>query len=57
MQKIYEKIIHANQGDLKTLCKSSVNVVVCSGLMSLLTIFQSYHDDVWLRLGAQCSLL
>ena len=32
-------------------------VVVCSGLTSLLTIFQSYHDGVWLRQGAQCSLL
>ena len=29
-------------------------VVVCSGLMSLSTIFQSYHDGVWLRQGAQC---
>ena len=32
-------------------------VVVCSGLTSLSTIFQSYHDGVWLRQGAQCSLL
>ena len=31
-------------------------VVVCSGLTSLSTIFQSYHDGVWLRQGAQCSL-
>ena len=30
---------------------------VCSGLKSLSTIFQSYHDGVWLRQGAQCSLL
>ena len=30
-------------------------VVVCSGLSSLLTIFQSYHDGFWLRQGAQCS--
>ena len=28
-----------------------------SGLTSLSTIFQSYHDGVWLRQGAQCSLL
>ena len=27
------------------------------GLTSLSTIFQSYHDGVWLRQGAQCSLL
>ena len=32
-------------------------VVVCSGLTSLSTIFQSYYDGVWLRQGAQCSLL
>ena len=34
-----------------------VVAVVCSGLTSLSIIFQSYHDGVWLRLGAQCSLL
>ena len=34
-----------------------VVVVVCSGLASLSTIFQSYHDGVWLPQGAQCSLL
>ena len=34
-----------------------VVVVVCSGLTLLSTIFQSYHDGVWLRQGAQCSLL
>ena len=34
----------------------SVVVVVCSGLMTLSTIVQSYHDGVWLREGAQCSL-
>ena len=33
------------------------NFFVCSGLTSLSTIFQSYHDGVWLRQGAQCSLL
>ena len=31
--------------------------IVCSGLTSLSTIFQSYHDGIWLRQGAQCSLL
>ena len=31
-----------------------LNVCVYSGLTS---IFQSYHDGVWLRQGAQCSLL
>ena len=34
-----------------------VIVVVCSGLTSLSTIFQSYHDGVWLRQGAKCSRL
>ena len=34
-----------------------VVVVVCSGLTSLSTIFQLYHDGVWLRQGAQCSRL
>ena len=34
-----------------------VVVVVCSGLTSLSTIFLSYHDSVWLRQGAQCTLL
>ena len=32
-------------------------VVVCSGLRSLSTIFHSHYDGVWLRQGAQCSLL
>ena len=32
-------------------------VCVYSGLTSLSTTFQSYHDGVWLRQGAQCSLL
>ena len=32
-------------------------VDVCSGLTSLSTIVQSYLDGVWLRQGAQCSLL
>ena len=35
----------------------SVCVCVYSGLTSLSAIFQSYHDGVWLRQGAQCSLL
>ena len=34
-----------------------VVVVVCSGLTSLSTNFQSYHNGVWLRQGAQYSLL
>ena len=33
-----------------------VVIVVRSGLTSLSTIFQTYHDGVWLRQGAQCSL-
>ena len=37
--------------------KTFENVCVYSGLTSLSTIFQSYHDGVWLRQGAQCSLL
>ena len=36
--------------------KSTV-VAVCSGLTLLSTICQPYHDGVWLRQGAQCSLL
>ena len=42
------------------LCRSYKRwnvVVVCSGVTSLSTIFQSYHDGVWLRHGGQCSLL
>ena len=35
----------------------AVCVCVNSGLTSLSTIFQSYHDGVWLWQGAQCSLL
>ena len=31
--------------------------VACLGLTWLSTIFQSYHDGVWLRQGVQCSLL
>ena len=34
-----------------------VVVVVCSGLKSLSTIFQSYYDGAWLRQGAHFSLL
>ena len=30
---------------------------VYSGLTPLLTVFQSYHDGVWLLQGAQCGLL
>ena len=29
---------------------------VYSGLMPLSTVFQSYHDGVWLLQGAQCEL-
>ena len=36
---------------------SFVVVVVCSGFTSLSTLFQSYHDGVWLPQVAQCSLL
>ena len=32
---------------------TDVVIVVCSGLTSFSTIFQSYHDGVWLRYGAQ----
>ena len=39
--------------------KSRLKLVGCSGLTSLLMCFflQSYDDGVWLREGAQCSLL
>ena len=36
---------------------SFLDVVVCLGLTSLLTIFQSYHIGVRLQQRAQCSLL
>ena len=35
--------------------KTGIHVVGCSG--SLSTTFQSYRGGVWLRQGAQCSLL
>ena len=36
---------------------NEILLFVCSGLMSLSTIFQSlYHDGVWLQQRAQCSL-
>ena len=41
--------------------ESDYDCLVCmcvySGLTSLSTIFQSYHDGFWLRQGAKCSLL
>ena len=37
--------------------RKKIIVCVCSGLTSFWTIFQSYHDGVWMRQGAQCSLL
>ena len=40
-----------------TITPSVVVVVVCLGLTSLSTILQSYHEGVWLRQEAQCSLL
>ena len=43
---------NSNNMNATTVC-----VCVNSGLTSLSTIFQSYHDGVWLRQGAQCSLL
>ena len=48
------------QGHTRTLnVKFWPKMLVCvySGLTLLSTIFQSYHDGVWLRQGAQCSLL
>ena len=42
---------------MKMILVVVVVVVVCSGLTSLSTFFQSYHDGVWLRQGAKCSLL
>ena len=36
---------------------AEVNVIVCLGLTLLSTFLQPYHDGVWLRQGAQCSLL
>ena len=49
--KIYDK---SNDFDFDIV----YGVCVCElGLTLLSTIFQSYHDGVWLRQGAQCSLL
>ena len=36
-------------------CRYSI-LCVCSGLTSLSTIFQSYHNGVWFWQGAQCSV-
>ena len=52
MVQIYFSVFEARQNYIVV-----VVVVVCSGFTSLSTIFQSYHDGVWLRQGAQCSLL
>ena len=58
-----EKLLNSIYSDTDVPCQwlsititSSVVVVVCSGLTSLSTIFQLYHDGFWLRQGAQCSL-
>ena len=40
-----------------TRCDNAIIVVVCSSLTSLSTIFQSYHDGVWLRQGVHWLLL
>ena len=47
-------IVAPGNSQIPAVC---VCVCVYSGLTSLSTIFQSYHDGVWLRQGAQCSLL
>ena len=41
----------------KETTEATEDVVVCSGLTSISTIFQTYHDGVGLRQGAQCSPL
>ena len=57
---------HVDQTSASGLCDADdqynahipcVIVVVCSGLASLSKKFQSYHDGVLLRQGAQSSLL
>ena len=40
---------------LEGLVTKTVVVVVVSGLTSLSTNFQSYHDGVWLRQGRELS--
>ena len=50
------KILDRETSWLERGVKEAV-VVDCSGLLSISTIFQLYHDGVWLRQGAQCSLL
>ena len=59
MQLFYKHARPLNKAWDKTLCQhgqpfNKARVCVYSGLTSLSTIFQSYHDGVWLRQGAQC---
>ena len=53
----YEGVLKIEDACIITEVVVVVVVVVCSGFTSLSTIFQSYHDGVWLRQGAYCSLL
>ena len=41
----------------KQTVQTLFRLVVCSGLTLLMTIFQSYHNGIWLWQEAQCSLL
>ena len=49
--------ISCKQESVTPTQKQMPTVVVCLGFTSLSTIFQLYHNSVWLRQGAQCSLL
>ena len=53
------RVITTNVWGVRIFKKLTViqKMVGCSGLTSLSTIFQSYHDGVWLQQGAQSSLL
>ena len=64
---LFNKISHSNRNKIlnvrnrleihKNKQQKKMSVCLYSGLTSLSTIFQSYHDGVWLRQGAKCSLL
>ena len=54
VQLKYDKFV-TNQREPEKNIESQISVqkvIVCSGLTSLSTILQSYHDGVWLRQGA-----
>ena len=55
--KSFHNLWHKKKQHHSNQTQFVVVVVVCSGLTSLLTIFQSDHDGVWWWQGVQCSFL